>query len=76
MSASRHNGEVRLPEPLGDPITTIDFPVPEERLTGYYLHLIQDPSATRQSLWMPATTRCKRHLSGRSPRSAQPESLS
>lgn len=50
MSGSRHNGGVRLPEPLGDPITTIDFPVPEERLTGYYLHLIQDPSATRQSL--------------------------
>ena len=50
MSASRHNGGVRLPEPLGDPITTIDFPVPEERLTGYYLHLIQDPSATRESL--------------------------
>lgn len=34
----------------GEGIVTFDFPVPEDRLSDIYVHLIQTPAATRESL--------------------------
>lgn len=48
MSDTRHTRGVQPQR--REPIVTFDFPVSEDRLSHYYLHLIQTPSATRESL--------------------------
>lgn len=50
LSDTRHTEDMTTPGELTAPRTTYAYLVPEEELSRYYVTLIQDPSATRDSL--------------------------